>query len=130
MSASASNALADPALGNDSKRARALLLDGADVGHDFNAAVQNAARGGHKDVLKLVLVADEIMLAARDDARRNAMIGGHQHIDEMLARIDPATASLQRKMQQEFVNAVKAGNKPKASNLLDQMVTMVFTPSP
>ncbi len=130
MSASASSALADPALGNDSKRARALLLDGADVGHDFNAAVQNAARGGHKDVLKLVIVADDVMLAARDDARRSAMIGGHKHIDEMLARIDPATASLQRKMQQEFSASVKAGDKPKASILLDQMVTLVFTPRP
>ncbi len=130
MSASASSALADTALGNDLKRARALLLDGADVGHDFNAAVQNAARGGHTDVLKLVMVADEIMLAARDDARRQAMIGGHQHIDDMLARIDPATAALQRKMQQEFTTAVKADDKPKASILLDQMLTLVFTPKP
>ena len=130
MPASASDALADPSLGNDSNRARALLLDGADVGHDFNAAVQNAARGGHKDVLKLMIVADEIMLAARDDARRNALIGGHQDIDEMLARIDPSVASLQRKMQQDFAAAVKAGDKPKASNLLDQMVTLVFTPRP
>ncbi len=130
MSTTASDALADPALGNDSTRARELLLAGADVGHDFNAAVQNAARGGHKDVLKLVIVADEFMLAARDDARRHALIRGHQHIDDMLARIDPATASLQRKMQQEFTTAVKAGDKQKASILLDQMVTLVFTPRP
>lgn len=130
MSASASDALASTALGNDSNRARQLLLDGADVGHDFNAAVQNAARGGHTDVLKLVMVADEIMLAARDDARRSAMIGGHQHIDDMLAGIDPGVAPLQRKMQQEFATAVKTGDKQKASILLDQMLTLVFTPKP
>lgn len=130
MSTSASDALADPTLGNDSNRARKLLLDGADVGHDFNAAIQNAARGGHEDVLKLVIVADEIMLAARNDAQRNALIGGHQHIDDMLKRIDPAIAPLQRKMQQEFVTAVKTGDKQKASVLLDQMVTLVFTPRP
>lgn len=130
MSDKASVELADPALGNDTALARDLLISGADVSHDFNAAVQNAARGGHADVLKLVLVADEILLAARDDARRAATRAGHQDIDAMLARIDPAIASQQHKMQQSFVSAVKSGNKQEAALLLDQMVALVFTPRP
>lgn len=127
---SASIALADPALKNDSKRARELLLDGADVTHGYNTAVQNAARGAHEDVLKLAIVADEFILAARDDARRHTIMRGHQHIDEMLERIDPAIAPRHRVLQHSFTVAVKTGDKQKASLLLDQMIALVFPPQP
>jgi hypothetical protein len=130
MNAQASEALADPALGNDVVKARALLCDGADVAYDFNAAVQNAAKGGHLGVLKLAIVADEIVLGARDDAYRCAIRANRDDVVELLGEMNVSAEAAQRQLRSSFVDAVNGARKEEASALLDQMVALVFPRSP
>ncbi len=124
--------IASPALGNNAKRARDLLSLGADISHDFNAAVQNAAAGGHEDVLKLALVADEDFQAAQQDAYRAAGRRSQSDVITLLlgARSDDATEKMRKDMRKEFVYAVTTGRPKEAAVVLDKMVALMFPKSP
>lgn len=127
-----SKELANPALGNNVKRARELLCGGADVGYDFNAAVQNAAAGGHGDVLKLILVADPEFLIAKQDAFGAAGRKKQFDISELLleAATNESAYRTHKNMRADFVAAVKEQRTADASQLLDRMVAVMFPKPP
>ncbi len=133
MSETLSKELADKALANNAQRARELLCGGADVDYDLNAAVQNAAAGGHKDVLKLVLVADKEFLHAKQDAYLTLMrTHTNNGIGELLLESinDDATDNVRKGLRKDFVAAVKEQRTQDASQLLDRMVALMFPKSP
>lgn len=132
MTEALSKELADPALGNDTNRARELLCAGADIGYDFNAAVQNAAAGGHGDVLKLMLVADPEFLIAKQDAFRAAGRKEQFGINDLLleAATDEGAYRTHKNMRAGFVAAVKEQRTADASQLLDRMVAVMFPKPP
>ena len=131
MGNTASEALADPALGNNTVSARDLLFKGADVSWDFYAAAQNAAAGGHAGVLKLVLAADPEFHETKQDAMRAAGRAAKFDLNEILinsAGLDTNTA--RRALQQDFVTAQQANDRAAADQALDKIVALMFPRSP
>lgn len=131
MNNDASEALGNPALGNDADAAKELLFRGADVSWDFHAAAQNAASRGHIEVLKLVLAADPEFHETKSDAMRAAGRANRFDVNEWLINSASMDTDPQRRaLHQEFVNARQSQNRPAADRALDQIVTLMFPRPP
>ena len=131
MDNNASEALGNPALGNDADAAKDLLFRGADVSWDFHAAAQNAASRGHIEVLKLVLAADPEFHETKSDAMRAAGQANRFDVNEWLINSASMDTDPQRRaLHQVFVNARQAQDRPAADRALDQIVTLMFPRPP
>lgn len=131
MSDKASVELADPALGNDTARARDLLFRGADISHDFYAAAQNAAANGNADVLKLVLAADSEFHETKQDAMRTAGRAGRFAINELLIDSSGRETNASRQvLHAQFIAAKHTNDRAAADQALNDIMALMFPRSP
>ena len=76
------------------------------------------------------MVADENILAARNDAYASALKGGQPAVRELLDGINEAGESEQRKLRKEFLYSVGIGRPKDAAIVLDKMVALMFPKAP
>lgn len=131
MNNTASAELADPALGDNIAHARRLLFAGADVSYGFYAAVQNAATGGHQNVLKLVLAADPDFHESKQDALRAAGRAGQAKAVQLLCETaDNSTNATRFALRHKFVSACHENREEDAAQALNCIVALMFPTSP